>query len=328
MKKVRSNKVAGLLAIGLIAALYLLPMLIHNAYVLRVMVYVCIYSILACSLNLISGVAGQVSMGHAAFYGVGAYASALISIRFGMPWPVCILISAVVAGALGILLGIPALRLQGGYLVICTVGFNELVRLVLLNWVSLTRGPMGITNIPRPVLFGTTIKSGTQYLYVAMTLFFLIYFLLRNILRSKFGRNLRAIKEDEIAAEAMGIHVHREKVLAFGLAAGLAGIAGSMLAHYMVYISPSLFVGDFSTTILSMVVLGGMGSMPGSVIAATLLTVIPEMLRGLDKYRMLIYGFLLIFMMLGKNVQWQTTRVGRLLAKLTPAKQSNGKGEA
>jgi ABC-type branched-chain amino acid transport system, permease component len=146
---------------------------------------------------------------------------------------------------------------------------------------------------------------------VALTLFLLIYLILHNILNSKYGRNLKAIREDEIAAETMGIHVHREKVIAFAIAAAMAGAAGSLLAHYMLFISPTIFVGDFSTNILSMVVLGGMGFMPGSVIAATLLTVIPETLRGLDKYRMLIYGFLLIGLMLGKNVSWETTALGR-----------------
>lgn len=311
-----------LLSAILLAALYLFPALVQNAYVLRVCVYVCIYSILACSLNLISGVCGQVSMGHAAFYGIGAYASALTALNFGVPWYICVPIAGLAAGAVGILIGIPALRLQGGYLVICTVGFNELVRLILLNWVSVTRGPMGLTGIPRPVLFGIQIKSGTQYLYVALTLLLLIYVFLRNILRSKFGRNLRAIKEDETAAETMGINVHREKVIAFAVASALAGVAGSMLAHYMLYISPSLFIGDFSTTILSMVVLGGMGSMPGCIVAAVLLTAIPEMLRGLDQYRMLIYGLLLIFMMLGKNIEWETTSIGRLWAKVKEAVSS------
>ena len=305
MKRIKYGKIAVVLA--LLAALYLMPLFVTNQYVLRVAVYVCIYSTLACSLNLISGVCGQVSMGHAAFYGIGAYASALVAINFGVPW------------VIGVLIGIPALKLSGGYLVICTVGFGELVRLILLNWVSLTRGPMGLVNIPRPVLFGVKIKTGGQYMWVALTLFFLIYLILHNILNSKFGRNLKAIREDEIAAETMGIHVHREKVIAFATAASMAGAAGSMLAHYMLFISPTIFVGDFSTTILSMVVLGGMGFMPGSVIAATLLTVIPEALRGLDKYRMLIYGFLLICMMLGKNVSWETTALGRRLGALRDA---------
>ena len=299
----------------LIAAMYMVPTFVKNEYVLRVCVYICIYSILASSLNLISGVCGQVSMGHAAFSGIGAYTSALISLYFGLPWPVCLLLACVVAGVTGVLIGIPALRLQGGYLVICTVGFNELVRLILLNWSSLTRGPMGLTNIARPVLFGIRIKAGNQYLYVALTLFLIIYVLLNNIIRSKYGRNLRAIKEDETAAETMGIHVHREKVIAFALASALAGTAGSMLAHYMVYISPSLFVGDYSTTYLSMVVLGGMGNMAGSVLAALVLTVLPELLRGLDSYRMLIYGLLLILLMLGKTRSWSTTSLARVLTQ-------------
>ena len=300
-----------ILPLLLIAALYGIPLFVKNQYMLRIGVYVCIYSILACSLNLISGVCGQVSMGHAAFYGIGAYASALAAIHFGINWVVCVIAAAMAAGVIGALIGIPALKLSGGYLVICTVGFGELVRLILLNWVSLTRGPMGLVNIPRPVLFGVTIKSGSQYMVVALTLFLLIYLILHNILNSKYGRNLKAIREDEIAAETMGIHVHREKVIAFATAAAMAGAAGSLLAHYMLFISPTIFVGDFSTNILSMVVLGGMGFMPGSVIAATLLTVIPETLRGLDKYRMLIYGFLLIGLMLGKNVSWETTALGR-----------------
>lgn len=300
-----------ILPLLLIAALYGIPLFVKNQYMLRIGVYVCIYSILACSLNLISGVCGQVSMGHAAFYGIGAYASALAAIHFGINWVVCVIAAAIAAGVIGVLIGIPALKLSGGYLVICTVGFGELVRLILLNWVSLTRGPMGLVNIPRPVLFGVTIKSGSQYMVVALTLFLLIYLILHNILNSKYGRNLKAIREDEIAAETMGIHVHREKVIAFATAAAMAGAAGSLLAHYMLFISPTIFVGDFSTNILSMVVLGGMGFMPGSVIAATLLTVIPETLRGLDKYRMLIYGFLLIGLMLGKNVSWETTALGR-----------------
>ena len=317
MKRIKYGKIAVVLA--LLAALYLMPLFVTNQYVLRVAVYVCIYSTLACSLNLISGVCGQVSMGHAAFYGIGAYASALVAINFGVPWVICVLAAALAAGIIGVLIGIPALKLSGGYLVICTVGFGELVRLILLNWVSLTRGPMGLVNIPRPVLFGVKIKTGGQYMWVALTLFFLIYLILHNILNSKFGRNLKAIREDEIAAETMGSHVHREKVIAFATAASMAGAAGSMLAHYMLFISPTIFVGDFSTTILSMVVLGGMGFMPGSVIAATLLTVIPEALRGLDKYRMLIYGFLLICMMLGKNVSWETTALGRRLGALRDA---------
>ena len=316
---------------ALIAVMYAVPAFVKNEYVLRVCVYICIYSIMASSLNLISGVCGQVSMGHAAFCGIGAYTSALISLYFGLPWPVCLLLACVMAGVTGVLIGIPALRLQGGYLVICTVGFNELVRLILLNWSSLTRGPMGLTNIARPVLFGIRIKSGYQYLFVALTLFLIVYVLLNNIIRSKFGRNLRAIKEDETAAETMGIRVHREKVIAFALASALAGTAGSMLAHYMVYISPALFIGDYSTTYLSMVVLGGMGNMAGSVVAAMVLTILPEMLRGLDSYRMLIYGLLLILLMLGKTRDWSTTSLARtwtrgknaLLARL----RARGKGE-
>lgn len=309
MKKEKVIRVIPKLLLALL--LYGIALFVKDAYVLRVGVYVCIYSILACSLNLISGVAGQVSMGHAAFCGIGAYTSALLAVNFGLPWWVCVIVAMLFAAVAGMLIGLPALRLQGGYLVICTVGFNELVRLILLNWTPLTRGPMGITNIPRPAFFGIEIHTGTQYLLLAITLLLITYLFLRSIVQSKFGRNLWAIKEDETAAEAMGIHVHREKVIAFTIAAGLAGIAGSLLAHYMVYIAPSMFHGDNSTTYLSMVVLGGMGNLAGSIIAALILTVVPELLRGLDDYRMLIYGMLLILMMLGKTKDWSSTRLGQ-----------------
>lgn len=316
-KKINIRKVV-LYAIILLG-LYSVPVFVHNQYALRVSVYICIYAMLACSLNLISGVCGQVSMGHAAFYGIGSYTSALICMNFGLPWFVCMLIAFVFAGVAGMVIGTPALRLKGGYLVICTVGFNELVRLILLNWVSLTRGPMGITNIPRPKLFGVAIRSGNQYLFMALTMFLIVFIILRQIINSKIGRNLRAIKEDEIAAEAMGIHVHKEKVIAFTLASAIAGAAGSMLAHYMVYISPNLFIGDNSTTYLSMVVLGGMGNLAGSAIAALVLTVLPELLRGLNNYRMLIYGLLLIILMLAKTKNWGDTGVGRFFSRIKAA---------
>lgn len=303
----------------LILGLYIFALLVKDAYVLRVGVYVCIYSILACSLNLISGITGQVSMGHAAFCGIGAYTSALLAVNLGLPWYVCAICASLVAAVAGALIGIPALRLQGGYLVICTVGFNELVRLILLNWTSLTRGPMGITNIPRPSFFGTQIRTGTQYLVLALTLLLLTWLFLKSIVNSKFGRNLRAIKEDEIAAETMGIHVHREKVIAFTVASALAGIAGSLLAHYMVYIAPSMFSGDNSTTYLSMVVLGGMGNLTGSIIAAMVLTVLPELLRGFDDYRMLVYGLLLIVLMLGKTKNWSETPLGQKFIRIKNA---------
>ncbi len=309
--KLRQNKKLFLI---IVAVLYLLPLLVRSEYLMRIGVLSCIYAILACSLNLIAGVCGQVSMGHAAFYGIGAYASALISMKFGLPWLVCLLIAFMTAGIFGIAIGIPALRLQGGYLAICTVGFGELIRLTMLNWVSLTRGPMGLVNIPRPNLFGLAIRTNKQYFYIALTLFILSYVILSNLIHSKFGRNLKAIKNDDTAAESMGIHVHKHKVTAFALAAAFAGVAGSMLAHYLIFIDPNVFISNESTTILSMVVFGGMGSMPGAAIAAALLTALPEALRSFSQYRMLIYGLLLIFMMLAKTFDWKTSRLYQFIS--------------
>lgn len=217
----KNNVKKAFLIVLLVAALYAIPTFVKNAYVLRVCVYVTIYSILACSLNLISGVAGQVSMGHAAFYGIGAYASALVTMRLGVPWPIGVLAPGCWPRRSASCWPSPRFDFRAAiwssarsastswFDWCCSTGFPS------------PRGPMGITNIPRPVLFGVTIKSGSQYLYLSLTMFLIVYLLLNHILRSKFGRNLRAIKEDETAAEALGINVHKEKVQAFSLAAGL-----------------------------------------------------------------------------------------------------------
>lgn len=295
------------IGIGVSLILYILPQFVANEYFMRIGVLSCLYALLSISLNLIAGVCGQVSMGHAAFFGIGSYASALVSMKLGMPWLVCVLIAFVISYLAGFIVGYPSLRLTGGYLAICTLGFGELIRIIMLNWVSLTRGPMGLVNIPRPIIFGIKIKSSASYFYICLTILIISYIILNNIINSKFGRNIKAIKNDDTAAEAMGVNVHMHKVISFAIAAAFAGIAGSILAHYFIFIEPSAFVGDESTSILSMVVLGGMGSMPGAVISATVLTALPEILRGFSQYRLLIYGFLLIFMMLAKTFSWETT---------------------
>ena len=198
----------------------------------------------------------------------------------------------------GLLIAIPTLKLSGGYLAILTMSFAEIIRLILLNWTDVTRGPMGILNIPTPNLFGYTIKSSAAFLYLVIIIAIVVYIALRNLIRSKFGRNLKALRDDEISSESMGINVYRHKVIAFVISTGIAGIAGALYASYMEFIDPTSFISDESTVILSMVVLGGMGNMNGSIIAAVLLTVLPEALRSFSDYRMLVYGVVLVVMML------------------------------
>lgn len=288
----------------LLAAMLIFPLMGFSQYVYRIAVVSVLYAILAMSLNLIAGVAGQISLGHIAFYGIGAYTSALLCVNFGISVWVGILAAFVVSVLFGLLIAIPTLKLSGGYLAILTMSFAEIIRLILLNWTSVTRGPMGILNIPKPSLFGYTIKSSGAFLYLVLTVAIIVYIGLHNLIHSRFGRNLQALRDDEISSESMGINVYRYKVIAFVISTGVAGVAGALFASYMEFIDPSSFISDESTVILSMVVLGGMGNMNGSIIAAALLTILPEALRSFSDYRMLVYGVVLVAMMLLKITDW------------------------
>ena len=288
----------------LLAAMLVFPLMGFSQYVYRIAVVSVLYAILAMSLNLIAGVAGQISLGHIAFYGIGAYTSALLCVNFGVSVWVGILAAFVVSMLFGLLIAIPTLKLSGGYLAILTMSFAEIIRLILLNWTSVTRGPMGILNIPKPSLFGYTIKSSGAFLYLVLTVAIIVYIGLHNLIHSRFGRNLQALRDDEISSESMGINVYRYKVIAFVISTGVAGVAGALFASYMEFIDPSSFISDESTVILSMVVLGGMGNMNGSIIAAALLTILPEALRSCSDYRMLVYGVVLVAMMLLKITDW------------------------
>ena len=292
----------------LLAAMLVFPLMGFSQYVYRIAVVSVLYAILAMSLNLIAGVAGQISLGHIAFYGIGAYTSALLCVNFGISVWVGILAAFVVSMLFGLLIAIPTLKLSGGYLAILTMSFAEIIRLILLNWTSVTRGPMGILNIPKPSLFGYTIKSSGAFLYLVLAVAIIVYIGLHNLIHSRFGRNLQALRDDEISSESMGINVYRYKVIAFVISTGVAGVAGALFASYMEFIDPSSFISDESTVILSMVVLGGMGNMNGSIIAAALLTILPEALRSFSDYRMLVYGVVLVAMMLLKITDWAAVK--------------------
>lgn len=290
------NKTVTILA--LIAFTAVVPFLGLSSYIMRILILSGIYIILAVSLNLLTGYTGQVSLGHAAFYGIGAYTSALLAMHFNLSFPVTALAGGLVAAFFGLLLGLPTLRLNGTYLSIVTLGFCEIMRLIELNWMGLTRGPMGLIGIPFPKIFGWTVDNDAEYFYLILILVIITIVTINNLIKSRSGRALISIREDELAAEAMGINVLRYKVIAFTVAAFFAGIAGSFYAHYVSFIDPQSFTFDESIQILSIVILGGMGSNLGAAIGAVILVTIPEMLRGLQEYRMLIYGAVLVIMML------------------------------
>ncbi len=313
IKSYLKNK-RNLIQIVLLAFCVVFPFCNASQYVYRIAVSSVLYAILAMSLNLISGVCGQISLGHIAYYGIGAYTSALLTVNFGIPVWIGFIAAFLMAMVFGLFIAIPTLKLSGGYLSILTLSFAEVIRLILLNWTDVTRGAMGILNIPLPSFFGFELRSSNSYFIMVALVAIIIYIAMSNLINSKFGRNLKAIRDDELSSEAMGINIYRTKVIAFFVSAGIAGLAGAFYAHYMRFIDPTSFISDESTVILSMVVLGGMGNMLGSVLAAVILTVLPEVLRSFSDYRMLVYGAVLVVMMLAKVTDWKSMK--RALSKM------------
>lgn len=275
-----------------------LPLAVSSQYWLRVAVVAGIYCIYALGLNLIAGYTGQLSLGHSAFAGIGAYTSALLALRMGLPFWVTIPAAAAMAGLFGLFLGIPVLRLRGDYLAIVTIAFGELVRLVFLNWNALTRGPMGLPNIPKPVIFGYVLKTNLSFYYLVLLLVVVSVLLLTRLVNSRVGRALIAIRENEIAAQQMGISITELKVKAFVIGSLMAGVAGAVFAHFQAYISPDNFTYMESITMICMVVLGGIGSIPGAIVGAITLTVVPELLRSFAGMRMVLFGLSMVLLML------------------------------
>jgi branched-chain amino acid transport system permease protein len=276
-----------------------------DPYVFSILMYAGINIIMAVSLNLVNGFTGQFSMGHAGFMSVGGYTAALMTTLARDHWPMAmqspfeatlIFIAALLAGGIlaagaGYLVGLPSLRLKGDYLAIVTLGFGEIIRVFILN-VDFIGGARGMPNIPPLTSFGWVFGT------VVLTLF-----VISRVLASAHGRTFLAVREDEIAAEAMGVNTTRAKVRAFVLGAFFAGIAGGLFAHYLRYLNPQTFDFNRSFEIIIMVVLGGMGSLTGSVVAALFLTGLKEALRPLQEltrvdFRMVIYSLLLIILML------------------------------
>ncbi len=288
-KRIRNN----IVTIAFIALLFLIITALNKAgalssYHMGILSLASINVILVVSLNLVNGFTGQVSIGHAGFFAVGAYTSASLTVYQHIPFLLAILIGAVFAMVMGVLIGIPTLRLRGDYLAITTLGFGEIVRVAILN-IDAVGASRGFSGIP---------------LYTNFTVAFIIAVLtvlfIRNFVNSDHGRACIAIREDEIAADVMGINTTFYKILAFAIAAFFAGLAGGLFAHYTQYMSPQPATIGFLASInyLIMLVLGGMGSITGSVVSAVFLTALPELLRFFATYRMLIYPLVLIATML------------------------------
>jgi branched-chain amino acid transport system permease protein len=285
------------LAVLVIVLLATLPLYV-NEFVVRMLVLVWIYSLLTIGQNLITGYTGMLSMGQAAYYGIGAYTSALLTLHLGMPWPLALILSGTVACVFGIVLGFPCVRLSSDYLTLMTIGFNVIASLVFLNWMDVTQGPMGLSGLPSPSIGPVTFRTVDGYYYLYLIILGIVYLFIKGLIRSKHGRALIAIRDNELSAASVGINVSVYKLLSFGLASFLAGISGSMLAHFIKFVGPSTFKVDESILHMQMAILGGLGSLPGSVVGAAILTIVPQVLQVVYEYRMLINGVVMVGLMI------------------------------
>ncbi|MBA3243505.1 MAG: branched-chain amino acid ABC transporter permease [Acidobacteria bacterium] len=302
MSRTARNLIYAVIVLGILFALdFVFKGNMISPYFVRIMMLSGIAITLAVSLNLINGFTGQFSIGHAGFMAVGAYSSAYFSVNYGAPlaeslgggmlgWLVSLglatLVGALAAAIAGLVVGVPSLRLKGDYLAIVTLGFGQII-VVLINNIESVGGARGYSGIP-------IVKSFFWIFLIAVVTIAVVY----NIINSAFGRALISIREDELAAEAMGVNTTRYKVLAFVISSAMAGAGGVLLAHFDGYLNPKSFEFIRSFEILIMIILGGLGSIVGSILGAILLTVLPEALRGFAEYRMVIYSLLLIVLMI------------------------------
>lgn len=291
------------LPVKAVYGLFLLVVLLYpqfaNKYWVDVANFFFIYVILGLSLNIIVGYAGIFNLGHAAFYAVGAYSTAILATRYGIPTLTLMPVAALLAAGFAFLISKPILHLRGDYLCVVTIGFGEIVRIALYNDpFGLTGGPNGILGIPRPMLAGLVVRHPMHYFYLFLVFVCLTIFVMKRLEDSRLGRAWLFIREDELAAESMGIDTTNTKLLAMVLGAAGAGIAGNLYAGKMTVIAPESFVFWESVVMFCIVILGGLGSIPGIIVGAFGMSVLPEFFRGFIQWRMLVFGAAMVAMML------------------------------
>jgi branched-chain amino acid transport system permease protein len=273
-------------------------------YILHILIMILLYVMLSQSLTLTAGYSGLISLAHAGFYGIGAYVSALLSVNYGLPFLVSLPAAILLSGLIAVLVSVIALRTVDDYFIIITLGIQVVAFSIMNNWVSLTNGPMGISGIPALTIFGFAFNSKISFFILTLLLTLIVWFLLRNITKSPFGRILIALSEDEIFTKSLGKKVYQAKVASFTIGAMFAAVPGVLYAHYISYIDPTSFTVSESIFILSIVIIGGMRNLWGSAIAAAVLVILPEALRFVGmpsniaaNMRQIIYGIALIYMM-------------------------------
>lgn len=278
-------------------------------YVLHLFILICFYTMLSQSLNLSAGFSGLISLTHAGFYGIGAYVTAILSTFYFVSFWLTIPLAMLISGGIALIVSLIALRTVDDYFIICTLGIQIILFSIMNNWMEVTRGPLGIPGIPSIQLFGFSLDDKLSFLLLSLFFVVFVWFILRNISRSGFGKTLIAISEDEIYSQSIGKNVYLSKTVSFTMSAMLAAIPGTLYAHYITYIDPTSFTVNESIFVLSIVIIGGLGNLTGSFFASAFLVLLPEALRFVGmpdsiaaNMRQIIYGFILVIVtMSGKN---------------------------
>lgn len=296
MYKKLTKKQSGLLAAALVIVCFI-PWVITNSYTLKIICNCMLYGIIAMSVNLIVGFSGQLDFGRSALAGLGGYFSCITFTTFGFPFIVSFIGGGLFAMLFGFILGTICRHSSFDYLTLITIGFSEIVRLALQNMKDLTQGTFGFRT-SRPEFFGFVFKSQKAMFYFCLVLLIICYILMNRIVKSKWGRAFMAIRDDSIASAYAGIDVPKFKMLCFTIASFFTGIAGAAMVHYTQFASPSNYTTDESLIMLQMAILGGLGSLPGSIIGAAILVILPEISRGFYMYRLLFMGILMVVLML------------------------------
>ena len=298
----------------LLAFMCLLPLCLPSQYAMHVANLSLIFAIMSLSLNLLTGCTGLFSVGHVAFYGIGAYTSALLTTKLGISVWIGFLAAGCIAAICSLILGLPSIRLRGLFLAVSTLAFGEITYQVLLNWREVTNGSSGVIAIPPPSIGGFAFDTYQRFYYLILFTLILVVILSKNLIHSRAGRALLSIRESESASAAMGVNTSKYKIMVFMCSAFFAGVAGALYAHEVHYISPDSFKAAESTSVLAMMVVGGIGHLPGSIMGGVLLTVIPELLRSFGDIRLVLYGMAIVLI-----VVFSPRGIGGLLDTLDEA---------
>lgn len=288
----------GLTVVVLAGILGVTPFFLPNPFVQSILNLIALFVIVVLGLNLFIGYAGQISLGHAAFFGLGAYGSALLTTACHFPpWPTLVLVALGVS-AVALVIGVPTLRLHGHYLAMATLGFNYVVHIILVQWDEVTGGPAGLSGIPPLSLAGWEFNTDFRFHYLVWTFALVSLTLCLNLVRTGVGRGLAALAQDEVAAACLGVDVRRDKVRVFVLSAFLASVAGSLYAHYFSYVNPDGFSIFKSLDLVLMVVVGGLGSIWGTLFGVSVVVILPYLLEPLESYYDIIHGLILVLILM------------------------------